>query len=122
AFMMWPYAAAALTALRRRLPMMPKYRKHAVAIGAALRDADGIEVLPSPVPATMMHLRARIADDELRRRAAAIAIDEKVMTFPRPFASEQGDLKRFELSVGDATLELAPSEVASLISRLLGPA
>ncbi len=41
AFMMWPYAAAALTALRRRLPLMPKYQKHAVAVGKALEKVRG---------------------------------------------------------------------------------
>jgi threonine aldolase len=120
-FMMWPYAAAALTALRQRLPLMPKYHKHAVAIGRALQGADGIEVLPSPVQSPMMHLRARITDEGLRQRVVDIAKNEKVMTFPRAFSSDGGGVKQFELSVGDATLEFTPAEAADLIARLLEP-
>jgi threonine aldolase len=121
AFMMWPYAAAAFTALRQRLPLMPKYHKHAVAIGKALQGADGIQVLPTPVQSPMMHLRARITDDGVRRRVADIAKDEKVMMFPRAFSSDGGGVKQFELSVGDATLEFTPAEAADLLARLLAP-
>ncbi len=45
-FMMWPYAASALTVVRRRLPRMPAYLRHATAIARALRGLPGIEVLP----------------------------------------------------------------------------
>ncbi len=78
-------------------------------------------MLPSPVQAPMMHLRARIADSVLRERVISIAREEKVMTFARAFASEGGDSKRFELSVGDATLGFTPDELAELLGRLLGP-
>ncbi len=119
-FMMWPYAASALTVLRSRLPMMPRYFKHAVAIGRAIAEVPGVEVLPDPVRSPMMHVRVPISLTEMRRRVIDIAKSEKVWTFSRPFFSEGPRLQRFELSVGDATLELGVDEIRSLFARLAG--
>jgi threonine aldolase len=119
-FMMWPYAASARTVLRERLPRMGQYARHAKAIGRALRDADGIEVLPDPPQSAMMHVRLELTLEQLRTRVLAIAKRDKVWTFARPFTSEGPRLQRFELSVGDATLELEPDEIRSLLERLVG--
>jgi threonine aldolase len=118
-FGLWPYAASAQTVLHARLPLMPKYYRHAVAIGKALRDLPGVEVLPNSVQAPMMHLRLSVGLDELRARALQIAKAEKIWTFARPFVSEGPSLQRIEFPVGDATLEFHPSEVRALVERLL---
>jgi threonine aldolase len=118
-FMMWPYAASALTVLRDRLPRFPTYFRHARAIAKALRGLEGVEVLPDPPQSAMLHLRVRATPEELRTRAVQIAKAEGVWTFARPFASEGPGLQRFELSVGDATLELSPGEIRSIMERLV---
>src|SRR5262249_57028009 len=43
-FGLWPNAASALGCLRRRLPLMPGYLRHAREIAAALRDVAGVPV------------------------------------------------------------------------------
>ena len=118
-FGLWPYAASARTVLHQRLPMMPKYYRHAVAIGKALHDLPGVEVLPHTVQTSMMHLRLSVGLKELRERALRIAREEKIMTFARPFVSEGASLQRVELAVGDATLQFEPSEVRQLVRRLV---
>jgi len=118
-FGLWPYAASALTVLERRLPLMPKYFRHAVAIGKSLRDLPGVEVLPYPVQTPMMHLRLSIGQKELRERALAIAREEMIWTFARPFVSEGATLQRIEFTVGDATLAFSPGDVRSLVERLV---
>jgi threonine aldolase len=118
-FMLWPYAASALSVLRSRRPLMPKYYRHAVAIGRAVRDLPGVEVLPDPVQSPMMHLRLSVGLDELRARVIDIAKSEKVWTFPRPFVSEGPRLQRIEFQVGDATLEFTVDEVRGLLERLV---
>jgi threonine aldolase len=120
-FMMWPYAASARTVLAARVPRMPRYARHAKAIGRALRTVPGVEVLPDPPPAAMLHVRLAVSVDGLRDAALRIARDEHVWTFARPFTSEGPTLQRCELSVGDATLELTPSEIADLVGRLVTP-
>jgi len=119
-FMMWPYAASALSVLRSRLPLMPKYYRHALAIARAVRDIPGVEVLPNPVQSPMMHVRFAVRLDRLRARVIAIARSEQIWTFSRPFVSEGPALQRYELHVGDATLALTPKEVRGLFERLAG--
>lgn len=119
-FMLWPYAASALTVLRSRLPLMPRYYEHAVAIAEAVRDLPGVEVLPDPPRSSMMHLRFSVGIDEVRARVIDLATTEQVFTFSRPFVSEGPALQRFELQVGDATLQLNPGEVRGLFERLVG--
>jgi threonine aldolase len=86
-FGMWPYAASALTALRSRLPLMSKYYKHALAIAEALGDLPGVEVLPAPPQAPMMHLQLSVTAAVLQSRALDIATRDKIWTFPRPFSA-----------------------------------
>ncbi len=119
-FMLWPYAASAQTVLRSRLPLMPKYFGHAVAIAKALRDVPGVEVLPDPVQSPMMHVRFSASLEQVRARVVEIAKSEKIWTFSRPFFSEGPTLQRFEFQVGDATLEFSPREVRGLFELLAG--
>jgi threonine aldolase len=41
-------AASDLACLRRRFPLMPKYRERALQIAEALRDLPGVKVVPDP--------------------------------------------------------------------------
>jgi len=120
-FMMWPYAASALTVLEERLPRMAAYARHAQAIARAVRGMPGIEVLPEPPQSAMLHVRLSTTVDGLRTSAMRVARTDRVWTFARPFASEGPTLQRCELSVGDATLELSAAEVAELLGRLVAP-
>jgi threonine aldolase len=118
AYGLWPYAASALTALRLRLPRMPSYYRHALAIAEAIRDVPGVEVLPDPVQSPMMHLRFATTLEALGERAAEIARSDKIWTFARPWASLGPRLQEFELHAGDATLEFSPAEVRELVVRV----
>ena len=118
-FMMWPYAASALSVLDERLPRMSAYARHALAIGHALRGVDGVEVLPDPPQSAMLHVRLATSPEGLRAGAMRIARQDRVWTFARPFTSEGPTLQRCELSVGDATLELTATEIAELLARLV---
>jgi threonine aldolase len=119
-FGMWPYAASALSALRTRLPRMPSYYRHALAIADAVRDVPGLEVLPDPVQSPMMHLRFSTPAETLRERVVEIAKTEQIWTFARPWAALGSSLVEFELQVGDATLQLSPDEIRRLFVHLAG--
>jgi threonine aldolase len=117
-FALWPYAASALTSLRSRLPLMPTYYKHTLAIAKAVGDLPGVEVLPAPPQAPMMHLQLSVTAATLQRRAVDIAKRDKIWTFPRPFSTVSPTLQRIEFSVGDATMGFTPTEVRDLIAAL----
>jgi threonine aldolase len=118
-FMMWPYAASALTVLRRRVPAMASYQRHAVAIAEALRDLPGVEVLPDPVVTPMMHLRLAVTAEALRANVVELATTERIMTFPRVFVSEGRRLQRVEFQAGAATASFTAAEVRELVARLV---
>lgn len=118
-FAMWPYAASALAALRARLPRMPAYRDHALAIAGALRDLDGVRVVPNPPHGSMFHLVLQGAEADLRAAAMRIMREDGVATLPATWATGHPDWRTFEVSVGDATLELSPEECRDLVARLL---
>ena len=118
---LWPAAASALSLLRRRLPLMPAYFAHTLAIADALRDVEGVTVLPDPPQTPMFHLLldASVAtiDASIRRIAEA----ESIWMFRG--ASPTGDprTQRAEIAIGDATMAFEPEEVARLLAGLVGP-
>lgn len=119
-FALWPYAASALAALRTRLPRMPAYRAHALALADAIRPLDGVRLVPDPPHTSMFHILLRCDADAIRERMLSIAAEEQLWTWGDTFASDHPDWRIVELSVGDASLEFSPVDAAHLISRLLG--
>ncbi|MCL5967270.1 MAG: beta-eliminating lyase-related protein [Firmicutes bacterium] len=117
---LWPYAASALTALRERLPKMPRYLEKARSIAAALTDIPGLQVIPDPPKTPMMHVQMDGTPADLLARGLEIARRERVWTFVRPFAVDSPHRLRVEFSVGDATLGFQPDEVRELFRELSG--
>lgn len=117
-FALWPYAASDLAALRTRLPRMAAYHEHALAIGPALRDIAGVQVLPDPPQSSMMHLLLRIDATQMRDAALRLAKEEGIWTWPRSWPSLPGNAE-VEFDVGDATLGFTPEEVAGVVRRLV---
>lgn len=118
-FAMWPYAAAALGGLRKRLPRVPSYYEHALAVADAVRGADGIEIVPDPPQTPMMHLHLRVDEERFAAAIRDLAEREKIWTWPGSFAADTPSVRIVELTVGDATLEFEPKEVAAIIAGLV---
>lgn len=121
-FALWPYAAAALAGLRLRLPRMASYRDHARAIASALQGRPDVEVVPNPPPTSMMHLRLRADGDALKAAMLRIAAEERIWSWPGASPTDSPAWQVVELSVGDATMEWPPDDVADFIDRLLAEA
>ena len=118
-FGLWPHAASGLAALRKRLPLMPRYFEHALAIAAALRGVRNVEVVPDPPQTPMMHLHLRVDEQALLAAARRIAKERSVFTWSRTSAGDTPSIRVVELAVGDATLGFAPHEVAGIVEQLV---
>jgi threonine aldolase len=118
---LWPAAASALALLRRRLPLMPDYFAHTLAIADALREVEGVTVVPDPPQTPMLHLLLDAPVATIDANIRRIADTEGVWTIRG--ASPTGDprTQRTEIGVGDATLAIAPEEVARLLAGLVVP-
>jgi threonine aldolase len=118
---MWPYAASALTGLRKRLPRMGRYHRHAVAIAKELRKVKGVQVIPDPPQTNMMRLLLRVDESKLDANACRIARERKVYTFKWSGEGYTRSTRLVELTCGDATLGFEPREVASIVAELVAP-
>jgi len=118
-FALWPYAASALSSLRRRLPSMPRYVNQARAIAAAIKDLPGVEVVPDPPQAGMMHILLHAPADRLRAAMLRLAREEGIWTWARGQPTASPGVQEVELEVGEATLQFGPGEVRDVLQRLL---
>ena len=116
---LWPQAASALGAMKKRLPLMPAYYEHAVAIAAALRDLPGLEIVPAPPQTPAMHLHMRTTEQRLDEAVTALAEEEGIWTWSWTFEADTPSIRIVELAVGDATLGFTPSEVAKIVERFV---
>lgn len=119
-FGLWPNAGAALAALRLRLPRMPRYVAHARAIAKRLRGLPSVEVVPDPPQTPMMHLHLRVKEGAFRAAACRIARERSVFTWPSTVPGPTPSVRVLEFTIGDATLEFRPKEVAEILGELAG--
>ncbi|MEO5703539.1 MAG: beta-eliminating lyase-related protein [Candidatus Limnocylindrales bacterium] len=118
-YSMWPHAASALANLRARLPRMPSYQAHALALADALRNLPGLQLVPDPPQSSMFHLVLHRDAEALQAAALRLAKDERIWTWGAFYATEVPGISRTELSVGDATLLWTPAEFRGVIASLL---
>jgi threonine aldolase len=116
---MWPNAGSALNVMRLRLPRIPDYRRHALAIAETLGDLEDVEVVPDPPHTTMMHLVLYRPAEQLRAASVRLAREESIWAFGYFSATGAPRAQRVEVEVGDATMEFSPEEFRSVIERLL---
>lgn len=119
-FGMWPNAAAALAALRKRLPLMPRYVEHARAIADKLRDVPNVEIVPDPPHTNMMHLYLRADEAAMRKAALRIARERGIYAWAQTAPGPTPSTRIMEFTVGDATLGFKPREAAEIIAELVG--
>lgn len=119
-FGLWPGAASALTCLRARLPRMAGYLAHAKAIAAAVGRLPGVRVVPDPPQTPMLHLMLAVTADQFATAACRLAAEQGIWTWPAAATTADPGVQRVELSVGDATCELTPGEIAAVVAALAG--
>ena len=118
-FAMWPYAAAGLAGLRRRAPLMAAYAEHARAVSAELVKLDGVAVIPDPPVTNMAHLYLRADTERFASATRELAHKEKIWTWGEGMPADMSSHLVVELTVGDATMALAPAEVREIVAGLL---
>ncbi len=118
-YQLWPYAASALAGLRLRLSRMPAWVDHARAIAAAVASIEGVDVVPDPPQTPMMHIHLRTTPAAAIAGIRRLATEERLWTWAGSMPTDTPGIRRVELTVGDATLEFAPDEVAAVVRALL---
>ncbi len=119
-FGLWPNAASALSCLRRRLPLMPEYLRHAREIAAALSEVTSVRVVPDPPQVPMMHLLLDTTQDGFTAAARQLAVEQRIWVWPKAMTTADPGVQRVELSVGDTTRVLQVDQVRDIIVSLTG--
>ena len=120
-FSLWPLAASALGAMRKRLPLMSRYYEHAQAIAAALRDIPDVEVVPETPQTPSMHLHMRTTAERFEEAVRSVADETGVWTWQASYPSDTPSIRITELAVGDATLEFSAEDVVKIVERFVTP-
>jgi threonine aldolase len=118
-FGMWPNAASALTLLRRRLPLFPAYLERAREIADAVRDLDGVRVVPDPPQTPMLHLLLATTPERYADAVRRVVDERGIWPWHQPMATGDPGVLRVELSVGDATCALDVAEVRDVLATLV---
>ncbi|XAS76444.1 beta-eliminating lyase-related protein [Dermatophilaceae bacterium Sec6.4] len=116
---LWPLAASALKMLPERLPEMPERLDHGRAIANALRRVAGVTVVPELPHTPMMHLLLQADQNTVEENAARILERDGLQTFRTTQPTIDPNVVKVELTVGRATMQMTPEEVAAVIRELI---
>lgn len=119
---LYPYVLAAQKGLRERLGHMEAYHAKAKEIAALLAPFSEIEIVPNPPHTNMMHLFIRGEQNKLEAAALDIAQQTGTWLFYRLAPTLIPGVTMFELTVGEATLDLSRKEIVALFEMLFSRA
>lgn len=115
---LYPFVLSARKGLNERLDRMGLYYEKAREIAAVLSAFPRVSVLPNPPQTNMLHVFLQGERDALNQAALDIARETKTRLFREVSPTQVPGYQVFELSVGDASLDLSREEIASLFELL----
>lgn len=115
----YPLVLAAKHGIEKRLPCMPAYCAKAREVAAALSALPDISITPNPPQTNMFHLFIRRDANKLWQALTELAEEKRIWGLYGLQAAQVPGWQMTEFVVGDATLDLATEEIASLYAELL---
>ena len=115
----YPMTLSAEHGLDLRLGKVADYHRKAVEVASALTSLPGVRVVPDPPHTNMMHVFLTGERERLLAAKRRVAIDHDVELFRGLTETILSDVHRFELSLGDASLEFGTDEIKDLFEVLL---
>ena len=116
---LYPYILSAKHCFAKRLAKMEDYHQKAMEIAHILREIPGVRVTPEEPMTNMMHVYLEGDKELLENRALQIAKQTQIWMFHKLTTSIIPDYHKFELSVGDATLQIESTEIFDIFMRLM---
>jgi threonine aldolase len=116
---LYPFVLSAQKGLRERLGRMGAYHTKAKEIATLLTPFSQIGIVPNPPHTNMMHLVIRAERDKLEAAGLDVAQETGTWLFYRLAPTLLPGFTMFELTVGEATLDLSGKEIVALFEMLL---
>lgn len=117
-FHLYPYFLSAQKGLHERLPRIAIYYKKAIEVAEALHALPEIEIMPYPPQTNMMHVFLRGDREKLLSAHLDIAEETKTWLFGYLLPTAVPGYNKFELTIGDAALDLPTADIAHLFQEL----
>jgi len=116
---LYPFVLSARKGLRERLGHIEAYHAKAKEIAVLLAQFAELEIVPNPPHTNMMHLFIRGDRDKLEASAFAVARETGIWLFYGLAPTLLPGFTRFELTVGEATLDLSGQEIVEAFRMVL---
>ena len=116
---LYPFVLSAQRGLRERLGRMEAYHAKAEEIATLLAPFAEIEIVPNPPHTNMMHLFIRGEQEKLEAAALDVARETGTWLFSWLAPTLLPDFSLFELTVGEATLDLSGQEIVDVFRMVL---
>lgn len=116
---LYPMTLSAEVGLDQRLERMDDYHRKAVEVAGVLTSLPGIRVVPDPPHTNMMYVFLEGDQARLMEAHQRMAREHDVDLFWGLNDTILPDVHRFELTLGDASLEFTADEVRELFAALL---
>lgn len=115
---LYPYVLSARQGMQKHLGRIDEYCVKAREIAAALSDLPQIEILPNLPQTNMLHLFLRGDRERLVDAAWRVAEETQTVLFRMLTPTLVPQYSKFELSIGEAALEIPTEEIAPLFRRV----
>lgn len=119
---LYPYVLSAKQGMATHLERMGAYHEKAKSIARILSAFSQISIVPNPPQTNMMHVFLQGDREQLTEAAFEIARETKTLLFTGLVPTIIPNISKFELSVGDATLDLGDEEIEELFERVMNHA
>ena len=116
---LYPMILSAELGLDLRLERMDAYHQKAIEVASVLTTLPGIRVVPDPPHTNMMHVFLEGDQERLMAAHRRMARENDVDLFSDLNETILPDVQRFELTLGDASLEFTSDEVRVFFETLL---
>jgi threonine aldolase len=114
-----PAVVSAKIGLDQHLPKIAEYCVKAREFAEAFSKIDGIQIVPNPPQTNMMHLLLKGDRDALLNAAFDIAKESRILTIDHLAPTDCPDIWKFELTIGNAGLDVTADEAAAYLSRIV---
>jgi threonine aldolase len=116
---LYPYIISARISLRLRLEKMQAYHEKAKEVAAIVSTFENMEVLPAIPQSNMMHIFFKGNKEQFEKGALKVAAEEKVLVFRNLQPTSDPSVSKFELSVGDALLDISYEEIHKIFKTIV---
>ena len=117
-FHLYPYVLSAKQGMTTHLERMGAYHEKAKSVARVLSALPQISVVPNPPQTNMMHVFLQGDRERLLEASLEIARETKTLLFTYLTSTSLPEYSAFELSVGDATLDVSDEEIGKLFEKV----